>query len=336
MIVKGDITYRLADYSEKQKVIDFVNGNFDMKLPLINNDLFFEYYYHQLDNLQFCIAESSEGILACAGYIRSSLEDDSPIWVSIWVAKKGFNGVGLSLMDAVPTLTGSRLVACNNIRPETCVFYRFLGWTAERMNHYYRIAPKNFYNVCLPATVKRKAVSGDLYLHRLTPSDFNLIDIPSSSLEPHKDKWYLNRRYFSYPLKQYNVYSVQDIAGSTLAILVISQVEAFYEEDPDTKYTVLRIVDFIGDPQILPRAGIALDQLLLESGAEYIDCYNVGIDNKVWAETGFCERAPDDEAIIPNYLTSILRKNTDYYYFTSDPENFVMFKADGDQDRPHI
>ena len=336
MITKNGITYRLADLTEKQRVIDFVNGNFDMKLPLINNDVFFEYYYHQQDSLQFCIAENEDGILACAGYIRSSLDPDSPIWVSIWVAKKGFNGVGLSLMDAIPSLTGSKLIACNNIRPETCVFYRFLGWTAERMNHYYRIAPRDCYNVCLPATIRRKAVRGDLYLSKLSREEFENLDIPSSNMEPHKDSWYLMRRYFDYPLKDYDVYAVQDKNLRTYALLMISSVEAFYDEEPEKKYTVLRIVDYIGDPQILPRAGIAIDQLLLESGAEYINCYNAGIDSKIFAKAGFCERAPDDEVIIPNYLTSILRKNTDYYYFTSDPCNFTMFKADGDQDRPHI
>jgi hypothetical protein len=26
----------------------------------------------------------------------------------------------------------------------------------------------------------------------------------------------------------------------------------------------------------------------------------------------------------------------EYYYFTNRPKNFTLFKADGDQDRPHI
>ena len=29
-------------------------------------------------------------------------------------------------------------------------------------------------------------------------------------------------------------------------------------------------------------------------------------------------------------------ENTEYCYFTSDPDGFMLFKADGDQDRPNI
>ena len=43
-----------------------------------------------------------------------------------------------------------------------------------------------------------------------------------------------------------------------------------------------------------------------------------------------------DGCIIPNYLTPPVHENTEYYYFTNKPEGFVLFKADGDQDRPNL
>ena len=43
-----------------------------------------------------------------------------------------------------------------------------------------------------------------------------------------------------------------------------------------------------------------------------------------------------NENILPNYLTPPLFENTEYYYFTSCPDQFVLFKADGDQDRPNL
>lgn len=51
---------------------------------------------------------------------------------------------------------------------------------------------------------------------------------------------------------------------------------------------------------------------------------------------GFTERVEGDGCIIPNYLTPPVHENTEYYYFTNKPENFVLFKADGDQDRPNL
>ena len=78
------------------------------------------------------------------------------------------------------------------------------------------------------------------------------------------------------------------------------------------------------------------DKLLREAGAEYLDCYNAGIPAAVWRAAGLRERLPGDGVTIPNYLTPPLQENTEYYYFTSAPENFVLFKADGDQDRPNL
>ena len=39
---------------------------------------------------------------------------------------------------------------------------------------------------------------------------------------------------------------------------------------------------------------------------------------------------------LKNYLTPPVHENTEYYYFTNKPESFVLFKADGDQDRPNL
>ena len=99
---------------------------------------------------------------------------------------------------------------------------------------------------------------------------------------------------------------------------------------------VVRLVDFIGEDSVLPRLGAALDAILNREGAEYMDCYNAGIPADVWLAAGFTERVEGDGCIIPNYLTPPLHENTEYYYFTNKPENFVMFKADGDQDRPNL
>ncbi|MBD8952935.1 MAG: hypothetical protein EGR85_10430, partial [Subdoligranulum sp.] len=99
---------------------------------------------------------------------------------------------------------------------------------------------------------------------------------------------------------------------------------------------VVRLVDFIGEDAVLPRLGGALDAVLNRVGGEYMDCYNAGIPAEVWQAAGFTERLEGDGSVIPNYLTPPLLENTEYYYFTNKPENFVLFKADGDQDRPNL
>ena len=108
---------RLAAPDEAKRVVDFVNANFDWRLPLINREEYFNFYYKIGNSLQFALAEEEGVLVAAAGYIRASDAPDADVWVSVWVAAKGHNGVGLELMAALPRLTGAGVVACNNIRP---------------------------------------------------------------------------------------------------------------------------------------------------------------------------------------------------------------------------
>ncbi len=328
------LTFRLAEYSERDRLIDFINANFDWKLPLVNRKEFFEYYYCG-DRLQFAIAESEGEWKAAAGYILADHSETPDLWVSVWVAVKGANGAGLELMNALPALTGARVVACNNIRENTCVFYRFLGWEAERLPHYYRLADRTSaedFRLCRPVSVQRLPVSGDLELdHVSTTVRLQGLGLPPTSHTPAKDLWYLTRRYFAFPHLNYDVWSIHD-KGVLLGYLVTRTVASGEQGE----IPVLRIVDYIGEDPVLPRIGAALDRLLANTGAEYADCYCAGIPAEVFAAMGFTERKPGDGTVIPNYLTPPLYDNTEYFYFTNRPDGFVMFKADGDQDRPNL
>lgn len=327
-------TFRLAEYADREAVISFINANFDWKLPLVNRPEWFRHYYCG-QRLQFVLAERDGRLLAVAGYILANHSARPDLWVSIWVAAKGENGVGLELMDALPRLTGARVVACNNIRPNTCAFYEFLGWQAARLPHYYRLAPRPAagYRLAVPAAdAEILPVSGDLALDRVSlPQRMQGLGLPPTSHTPHKDLAYLCQRYFAFPHMHYDVWSVHE-HGRLLAYLVTHTVAS----GDAGEIPVLRLVDFIGEDAILPRLGRAIDGLLQETGAEYADCYCAGIPAETWAAAGFSQRLPGDGVVIPNYLTPPLRENTEYYYFTNQPDGFVMFKADGDQDRPNL
>ena len=331
---KSSYSFRLVRPDERQAVMDFINRHFDMQLPLINREEFFRYYYCGEDTLRFAVAEQDGQYAAICGYIPAN-ESAADVWASIWVSAKGHSGAGISLMDAMPRLLNARLVACNNIRKKTCVLYHFLGWTAERLPHYYRLASrldKADFKLCIPVSTERLPVSGDLALTRIdSAAQLHALGMPPTPHTPAKDAWYLARRYFAYPHQSYDVYAALE-NGAPLCYLVARTVMS----GDDGSIPVLRIVDFIGDDSVLPRIGAEIDRLLTEANAEYADCYCAGIPAVVFAAAGFTERQEGDGAVIPNYLTPPLYANTEYYYFTSDPQNFVMFKADGDQDRPNL
>lgn len=320
---------RLARPDEAQKVVDFINANFDWRLPLVNREEYFNFYYKNSDVLQFALAEEEGALAAVAGYIRSADTPGADIWVSVWVAAKGHNGVGLELMDALPALTSAQVVACNNIRPKTMAFYRFLGWHADRVGHFYRLAGLSEYRLARVTNPTVLPAGGDLALEPVEgPEALAALGMPDSPHTPRKDVWYMQRRYFAFPHLTYSVYAAK-AGGRLLAYLVCRVVDSGQGK-------VLRIADFVGNTCLLPRLGKAIDRLLKESGAEYAECYCAGVDPSVMAAAGFCERKEGDGNILPNYLQPPLFENTEYYYFTSDPERFVLFKADGDQDRPNL
>ena len=115
--MSDSLTLRLARPEEADRVIAFINENFDWKLPLVNLPEYFNFYYRSGDALQYALAEENGQLLAVAGYIRANESPTPDIWVSVWVAKKGHNGVGLDLKQHPPQNHGLLPVSGLACRP---------------------------------------------------------------------------------------------------------------------------------------------------------------------------------------------------------------------------
>lgn len=328
----SEYSFRLATTADRPAIIAFMNTHWESRHPLINLPEFFDFYYNAPGGrLNFALAEQDGRFAALAGYIPASEGKQPDIWVSLWVAARQATGSGLELMAALPALTGCRTLACNNIRPKTRAFYEFLGFTTGQMGHFYRLAPRAEYLVARPAHRQILPVQGGAALvpypakEALLQSGF----VPPQA-NPYKDFWYITRRYYAYPRQTYSVY------GAVLPGQVIPFGLLVTRTVPVLGTFVLRIADYLGPPALLPRLGSAINGLLQAENAEYIDLYCAGLSAELLAQTGFTHRTAEDQSILPNYLTPPLFENTEYYYFTNRPENFTMFKADGDQDRPNL
>ena len=92
----SDTTFRLARLGEDAAIIDFINANFDMRLPLLNRPELYHHYYAGRGGVpQFAVAEQDGEYVSAAGYILANTKRRPDIWVSVWVAAKSHNGVGL-------------------------------------------------------------------------------------------------------------------------------------------------------------------------------------------------------------------------------------------------
>ncbi len=326
---------RLARPDEAPDVIAFLDAYWGEKHPLVHLPEYFDFYYRPFGPdgpLQFVVAEQDGKITAIAGYARSSLRETPDIWLSLWCVskEKAYSGNGLEVHHALRELAHARLSGCNNLRPRVLPVCRFSGYTTGRMPHYYRLAERDAYRVARIANKVILPVSGTAAL-RLLPTEDDLAAsgyVPDENRRPYKDLWYLKRRYYHFPHQHYDVWGVEE-DGAVTALLMTRCV-------PVNGTAVLRILDYTGTAEAFPRLGRAIDGLMQSCGAEYADCYCVGIPAETMAAAGFCERRENDANIVPNYLTPPLYENTEYYYSAWDPDGYFMFKADGDQDRPNL
>ncbi|MEG3030239.1 MAG: hypothetical protein RR827_07560 [Oscillospiraceae bacterium] len=313
---------------EKPKIVSFLNENWGDNHRLVNNETFFNYYYLDGENINFYYLEEEGKIAAICGYIKCSQSPHSDIWVSIWCAKKGKNGLGLALMGAMQSLTGANVMACNNIRENTLPFYNFLGYYPGKMQHYYRLNDLEKYNI---AVVNNKNILPCTKADGVVLKEFRSIAelqqaFPLDSVcAPHKDYWYLNKRYFNNPYLSYIVLGLyQNNACVSLVVFRVNKGE---------EGNVLRLVDYVGAPHNFELLNGWVDVLLQQLCCEYCDMYSVGVNG---GSAGFSLLCDGDTNILPNYLNPILQENIDYFYFTTHQQDFMMFKADGDQDRKNI
>ena len=69
----SDTTFRLARLGEDAAIIDFINANFDMRLPLLNRPELYHHYYAGRGGVpQFAVAEQDGEYVSAAGYILAN------------------------------------------------------------------------------------------------------------------------------------------------------------------------------------------------------------------------------------------------------------------------
>lgn len=143
---------------------------------------------------------------------------------------------------------------------------------------------------------------------------------------PYKSSSYFKKRFFKHPIYKYNNYAIyekNDIKG------IIFTRNLYFE-----KSSAIRIVDFVGDIQYIGKIRKHLDKLLIESNAEYIELPCSGLNNDIISNGGWEELDYEENIVIPTYFEPFVKENIQTYYQKSD-EKLIVFKADGDQDRPN-
>lgn len=324
---------RFATENDIDKIMEFINLYWKEGHILATNKEFFKYEHLLEEGVSYVVSEADGGeINAILGYIpygKSNRDIMTVMWKANHTAEPS---LGMELFDYLKDNADVRLMASPGSNRKLMGLYKYLGYQFGKMVQWYRLNSQfTSYNIAIVENADVPQIAGNAdYVEFGTWCElekaFDWDYYKALNPKPYKEKWYVKKRYFDHPIYKYKVYGVKDENQKTVLLLIFRKVEV-------NGSSVLRLLDCIGNMTYMSGISAMLDELMTQEKAEYVDCYEVGISDEVMEAAGFLKVAKSGN-IIPNYFSPFVQENIDIYYFSSDPE-MILFKGDGDQDRPN-
>lgn len=333
-----DVTIRLATPDDADNIIEFLREHWIIKNHVFTRrrDLFDN--CHLVDGrLTYLLAEGVEtkALYGILGYAFNNKNFDNPdISAVIFQTLKTANtSLGIDMIMALQEKTNSRVLFCPGIIKKTKGIYDFLGYETGKMNHYYKLGKSSDFKIAQVAHMPEPVSYAEpQYALRQLKTLVEIADAFDfehySDVMPYRDAWSVEQRYFNNIGYEYTVYGI--FADDECRALLIGR-EVLCN---DAK--MFKVIDYLGDDDALGHAGQALDELLATKGYEYMDFYEVGIDDEIMRAAGFALREAKDDNIIPNYFEPYELRNVDIYYYTTWPGKFHIYRTDSGQDRPNF
>ena len=145
---------------------------------------------------------------------------------------------------------------------------------------------------------------------------------------PVKSANYFINRYFDHPIYHYEVHGISIdvfVSGVVVSRLVFAN-----------QRKALRLVDYYGSDETFSQCGSAIALLHVNNGAEYADLFCLGLSEQAVHASGFAEVIANGPVIVPNHFEPFDAGTNDIInYAVLSDQPVVLFRADGDQDRPN-
>lgn len=311
---------------EHNSFIEFLKKNWNSEHIYVKDRTYFEYEFS--DNSNFVLAIRNNEIVAILGYLEYEQKGDifNAIWKNIGKVDDGLKCFQFLLNE------NFKSVSSCGIKKNTIPIYEFLGINTGRLKHFYilnqeieeykiaKISEKNI------KKIENKDVEGFIEVENIDEL-LKLIDYQDlKKYNFYKSPEYFNKRYFKHPYYKYHILVKAKNANSILVYRIVKANGG----------SCIRIMDFLGDEKEFNELTNYLIDKMVSEKHEYVDIYEVGIEDEILKNSGFIERIEEDSNIIPNYFEPFVQKNIEIYYMSNCNSKFRMFKGDGDQDRPSI
>lgn len=328
------ITIRFAKQDDIAAIMSFLDENWKRNHILARDKEYFSYQHVYGEEVTYVLAIGEHGeILGTLGYIPYGQEQRDVMTVMWKVLHTSDSMLGIKLLQYLIEEGNVRSVSSPGINKKTVGIYKFLGYHVGEMKHWYRLRKQKKYQIAhivddgIPFSKIReqKAIFLIDSMENLEEC-FDWSMYQKKSVMPYKEKWYIERRYFHNPKYKYKVFGVNSAEART-PLLLIFRVQEYLDA------RILRLIDCIGDYKELMFITDAIDELLEQYNAEYVDLYETGIKEEWLMDAGWTN-VESGQNIIPEYFSPYSCENVNIVFFSTD-EKVVLFKGDGDQDRPN-
>lgn len=328
---------RIAQKKDIPGIMDFIQHHWREDHIMAKNRSFFEYEFLEEDgtvNFILAIDKTKGTIEALNGVLKASHDSNHlDIFGSFWKSLSGNMAfLGLELIKRKNELFGARTAIGVGDNPMTSVpLMKILHRYTAKMQHYYKLADREDFKI---AKIQHKPEVVCKELQGYSVKEYFDIEELKEAFDvrkykntiPYKDDWYINHRFFQHPIYNYHLYGIEK-EGKADAVFVLRN-EHYNER------IAIRMVDFIGNEEVIPAMGSFLEKMLQGNEVEYIDFYCDGFDRDLILRAGFTELEENDTNIIPNYFGPFVQRNIDIFV-SSSRKGTRFTKADADQDRPN-
>lgn len=330
---------RLALREEYPVLRDFLAENWGENHILVKSKEIFDFQYLEGDVYNIVVAVNKEsgdidafwGLITTSKY-DSNLSDNGDSWGALVKIRPDVHNdeIGRIAMKMLRWIIKEPKFCHfnhNGLGPKGRVFLMPYCASSGPMRQYYIANNKvsDFKVAHLPQFGEYEVT--EIVVRRVELED--LAELPSSSYKPEKSLTYIINRYAKHPIYQYFAWEIE-IEGVVKSVWIIRKITL------TGLGSVLRVVDAIGNMEGIGCIGNQVQALLEEEGAEYVDFLNFGIPSEVFSQMGFEELDVESSTIIPNYFEPFERKNVAIVSGLDSDDGYVIFKGDGDQDRPNM
>lgn len=320
---------RFANKNDIDGIMEFIDTYWKKGHILGSNRKFFEYEHLLTDgDVTYVISEQEHKINAILGYIPYG-KNHRDVMTVMWKVNHTVEpSLGLELFKYLKDNGDVRIMASPGSNPKLKELYHYLGYSFGKMIQWYRLRPLHTYHIAKIKDARIPEVQShmDYLLLDTWESLEKHFDFNSYHREsrPYKEAWYIKKRYYDHPVYHYEIFGMKN--GDKVKLLLIFRVISI------NGHNIVRLIDCIGEFSLMSDITELLDDVLEKYHAEYVDCYETGLPDKWMTDAGWI-KTEDTTNIIPNYFAPFTQKNVDIFYFSSDAD-IVLFKGDGDQDRP--